>query len=82
MKGDIFGSNLGHFKRIFCTAKNALLQRMLECEDDQIVGTFKDWRFYMQTEYQVTVFIERAFISSIHAINLRDGKFWVSNLST
>ena len=42
MKGDIFGSNLGHFKRIFCTAKNALLQRMLECEDDQIVGTFKD----------------------------------------
>ena len=36
----------------------------------------------MQTEYQMTVFIGRAFISSIHAINLSDGKFWVSDVST
>ena len=30
----------------------------------------------------MTVFIGRAFISSIHAINLSDGKFWVSDVST
>ena len=30
----------------------------------------------------MTVFKERVFISSIHAINLSDGKFWVSNVST